>query len=119
MKQRLLTRGLQRQYTVGDGNCLFTAVARALGFPDDAHAELRHEVVAFLSKHSMEFAEFQTDGWKKYLESLARGEWGDYLCLLAMSRMFGCRFTVVSDNEAGTVEPRPLPERIRPFRERA
>ena len=37
------------------------------------------------------------------MKNLRAGEWGDNITLLAMSRMFGCSFRVVSDNSDGTI----------------
>jgi hypothetical protein len=103
VKERVAALNLVPQYVNGDGNCQFTAVARSLGFPDDSHRQLRQEVVAFLETHASDYEAFQTDGWQQYLENLRSGEWGDNLTLLAMSRMFGCSFRVVSDNSDGTI----------------
>jgi len=102
VQERLRPRGLQRQYTPPHGDCQFIAVARSLGFPDDAHWELRQEVVTFLTQHAVDYEGFQADGWHIYIQKLAKGAWGDQLCLTAMSRMFGIRFIVISDNEEGT-----------------
>ena len=66
VSKRLRVLGLQRQETPEDGNCQFIAVCRMMGFPDDAHMELREEVVRFLKKHAHDFVEFQTDGWARY-----------------------------------------------------
>ena len=100
---RLRALGCQRQSTPPDGNCQFYAVCRMLGFPDDAHWQLRQEVVDFLRAHGDDFSDFQADGWTRYLDNLASGEWGDHLTLTAMSRMFTCSFKIVEDNADGTI----------------
>ena len=67
-----------------------------------SHWELRQEVATFLTKHSVDYEDFQSDGWHIYIQKLAKGAWGDHLCLTAMSMMFGIRFIVISDNAEGT-----------------
>jgi len=104
ISKRLHALGLKRQETPPHGDCQFIAVCRVMGFPGDAHEQLRYEVVEFLKKHQAEFEDFQTDGWARYIAKMQRsGTWGDHITLLAMSRMFNCCFKIVEDDEAGTI----------------
>ena len=101
-KELLITRlalvGLQRQDTPADGNCQYIALARALGWPDDAQSSLRQEVAAFLVQNAQEFDGFHCDGdWSIFLAGVRGSAWGDHLTLAAVSRMFKCVIEIVSD----------------------
>ena len=85
--------------TPTDGNCQFIAVARALGFPDDSHLELRRNVVDYLKKHRQEFEGFLQGSWDRYVAYItAPGAWGDHVTLAILARIFKCEIVVVSDS---------------------
>lgn len=77
---------------VGDGNCLF----RALAHPTGHHAALRRELVGHMRREWARYAHFVAEEERDdYLADMARaGTWGDELVLLAFSECRGVRVRV-------------------------
>ena len=113
---RLAILGRMREVTPSDGNCQFIAVARGLGKPDDAHLELRSEVVNYIINNRREFQEFQTEGsWDTYIEYLSSPDlgWGDHVSLTVLSRLYYCEITIVTDRSTPPFVTTITPPEIR------
>ena len=92
--------------TPKDGNCMFHAVAESIRAIDGiqiTHDKVRAEVINYLrnnrfTRNEMDLADFVPNlSWSDYLDSL-NYEWGDHICLMAISQIYNVGIGVVSSN---------------------
>ena len=88
-----------------DGNCLFHAVAQSVNAMDSteyAQQEIRLMVVDWLrsnpyTSNRIHLSSFVHDSsWDEYLEGISTTEWGDHICLRAISSIFKVNIEIVS-----------------------
>lgn len=120
IEEYMTTRGLIRRPIIGDGNCLFRAMADQLGYGEERHAEIRAKVVEVIRRDREYFANFidseESDGVNEYCEEMAKdgrslwltdvGVWGDDIELEAFRRGYG-RAVVIYDASTGTPYVKP------------
>ena len=92
--------------TPKDGNCMFHAVAASLRTIDARpidHLQVRHSVIDYLRHNQildngLDLSDFVSNlSWDQYVDSLSY-EWGDHICLIAISRIFDVGIAVISSN---------------------
>ncbi|MES9879583.1 MAG: hypothetical protein ABW185_01730 [Sedimenticola sp.] len=92
-----------------DGNCLFHAVATHLNNAAPSiypftQADIRRTVVDWLQNNPYnENADHWSDfifnmDWYDYLDRISDSEWGDHVCLVAISRVFMLNIEIVSSS---------------------
>ena len=84
LRERLRQFGLREQPIVGDGACMFRAVADQLWGDQERHVQVRQRAIEMLRKQKDHFAAFVPDDetFDQYLTRMARpAEWGDNLML--------------------------------------
>ncbi|WWC65499.1 uncharacterized protein I303_108117 [Kwoniella dejecticola CBS 10117] len=85
------------RWTDPDGNCMFKALAKAMGKDMEAHKELRLKAVDYIREHRQDFERFIEVGrddppgedlaarTDRYLDKMAQnGTWGDHLTIQAL-----------------------------------
>lgn len=105
----LLSQAVPPSYevaVVGDGNCFYRALARALWGDESRHAEARALVVAELRakpelyQNSCRTGEQTLGVYQKYLGQMSLpGAWADDLAVAAAARAFGLNITVLTAYE--------------------
>lgn len=90
---------------VGDGNCQFRALSRALFGDEERHKEVRISVVGNLRAHPLPLewhhatmaggTSSPSESWAQYCDRmLMNGEWGDQTTLFAAARTYNVAFVV-------------------------
>ena len=68
--------GVTRKAIIGDGNCLFRAMADQLGYGESRHREIRDKIVETIRLDKEYFADFideeEIDGVEAYCEEMLR-----------------------------------------------
>lgn len=101
---------------VGDGNCLFRAIAFQLNNNHSTHETLRADVVNYLLRHPY-LAQQQGNIWHQhlvditapeYLVSMSRdGTYGDHIVVQALAELLNTQILILSTNTAANVLIRP------------
>lgn len=86
---------------VGDGNCLFHALAYFFCSADGI--ALREEIIAFLEQRALEQRGFE-EAWLEEAERLRAGAWGGFTAITAASLMKSVRVKVHIVQAAGRVQ---------------
>lgn len=101
--ERLL--GAFMRVQVGDGSCLFRAIADELFAQSQLHQVVRHLICTHMASaearggYSLYFE--SEEDYNGYLQRLSQdGTWGDELCIHAASQLFHVTVTVISSMEA-------------------
>jgi hypothetical protein len=72
----MTSRGVIRKSIIGDGNCLFRAMADQLGYGESRHREIRDKVVETIRSDKDYFANFidaeEIDGVEAYCEEMIK-----------------------------------------------
>eukprot|EP01083_Nonionella_stella_P073906 200135_1 len=87
---------MKRMPTEENGDCMFQATAIGVYSRIEKHEDVRADMVKYMERHSDEYKELfvmlkeagdcDDDTWNEYLMRIAEnGEWGDSLCLRAIS----------------------------------
>ena len=70
------SHGIIRRAIIGDGNCLFRAIADQLGYGEDRHREIRERVVKTILEDKEYFANFidgdEVETVEEYCEEMAK-----------------------------------------------
>lgn len=84
-----------------DGNCLFRALAIALGRLESQHGEVRAEVVSHLRAFRGKYFSFVVDSpFDAYVGRMSfRGVWGGHLELQAAADLYGINIHLLTDLE--------------------
>lgn len=71
---QLETMGLKVREVIGDGNCLFRALADQLDGDDHSHARHRQDVVRYITEHRADFEPFIEDDvpFTQHVQNLAQ-----------------------------------------------
>jgi hypothetical protein len=101
--ERQLNAFIRKQ--VGDGSCLFRAIADELFSQPLLHQVVRHLICTYMASADARGGYslyFESDAvYDGYLQRLAQdGTWGDELCIHAASQLFHVTITVISSVEA-------------------
>mmetsp|Transcript_23366 Transcript_23366/g.59917 ORF Transcript_23366/g.59917 Transcript_23366/m.59917 type:complete len:391 (-) Transcript_23366:303-1475(-) len=97
LDEQLAAVGLGVKETVGDGNCLFRAIADQIYGEDETHMELRARAVAYMRQRPDDFQPFIEDdeAFGDYLERMAQdGQWAGHLELQALSLLLRANINV-------------------------
>ena len=80
IEEYMQSRGLVRIPIVGDGNCLFRAIADQLGLGEDAHRDIRQKVVETIRVDEVYFVNFidtdEVDGVEAYCDEMIQDGMG-------------------------------------------
>lgn len=92
LEAQLKKMGLYAANTLGDGNCLFRALADQLYGSPDAHARIRAEVCTYLAQHEARYKAFvdtdEEESWETHLQQMAKhGTYGGHLELSAFANL--------------------------------
>jgi len=93
---QLALMGLKVREVIGDGNCLFRALADQLDGDDHAHARHRQDVVRYITEHRADFEPFIEDDvpFTQHVQNLAQdGTYGGNDSIVAFARLH--KLTVV------------------------
>jgi len=93
---QLALLGLKVREVIGDGNCLFRALADQLDGDDHAHARHRQDVVRYITEHRADFEPFIEDDvpFTQHVQNLALdGTYGGNDSIVAFARLH--KLTVV------------------------
>ena len=80
-----------------DGNCMFHSVALSLNELDGTsltQQDIRNQVANWLRNHpvtsnGVNLSDFiYNQSWDQYIEGVLNNEWGDNICLLAITQIF-------------------------------
>jgi len=88
-RNQLQLQGFKMRDVVGDGNCLFRALADQMDGNENMHFKHRKEVVTYMTEHEDEFIPFleETVSFKDYLKDLSsRGTYGGNDSIVAFAR---------------------------------
>ncbi|CAM9829515.1 unnamed protein product, partial [Phaeothamnion confervicola] len=91
--------GCQIRFIVGDGNCLFRALADQITGRQSDHTEIRAKVVGYIEEQRELFEAFMEDDepFGDYVERMrGGGEWGGHQELYAAAQHFGVHIIVSS-----------------------
>lgn len=96
--------------TAKDGNCMFEAIAAALG-SSYSPTRVRKDAVRWMADHSENFIQFievgqtsQQSAYRNYLQRMKEsGEWGDDLVLNALCQSYKLRISVLKKRRDGTL----------------
>jgi len=89
-KTRLKDDKLEIIPVMGDGNCLFRAVAHQVYGDESIHAIIREKVVEYLRLEKNYFMEYVDQNFNSYLEDMAKdGVWGGNVEIQAMCEIYG------------------------------
>lgn len=85
--------GFIRKQIIGDGNCLFRAIAIQLNMEEEQHQEIRHIAVEYMRTHIDDFAGFISDfnesTFNERLNAMSQnGVWGDIYEIYALAQYF-------------------------------
>ena len=125
IEEYMTSHGIIRVPIIGDGNCLFRAMADQLGYGESRHREIRDKVVETIRLDKEYFVNFideeEIDGVEAYCEEMIKdgmyshgmygglmilGVWGDDIELEAFRRAYG-RAIVIYDASTGTPYVKP------------
>ena len=87
---QLALMGLKIREVIGDGNCLFRALADQLDGDDHAHSRHRQDVVRYITEHRADFEPFIEDDvpFTQHVQNLAQdGTYGGNDSLVAFARL--------------------------------
>lgn len=102
---KLARLGMHVVEIVGDGNCLFRAVAHQMYLDQERHGELRAKCCAHMLKYKHRFEAFCTDNFETYVKHLSNeGVWGDHLEIKALEEIFD-RIIIIYEAEGATITP--------------
>jgi len=88
-RNQLQLQGFKMRDVVGDGNCLFRALADQMDGGENMHHKHRKETVTYMAEHEDEFIPFleETVSFKEYLKDLSsRGTYGGNDSIVAFAR---------------------------------
>lgn len=92
-------------WTQGDGNCQFSAFARAMGMGQSQASEVRSTTVQWMRDHPGDFVPFvstMSTPFPEYLQAMStQGEWGDNLTLTAMCQAYKAYVVVLKMMDNG------------------
>lgn len=97
------------RWVKGDGNCQFSAFARAVG-NGVTHTSARNSAIQWIMSHPSDFAPFierergqsQSQALANYLQKMSQsGQWGDNLTLEAMTRSHKAYVLVLKRSDTG------------------
>lgn len=99
---------LHTQWIPGDGNCMFSAFANAIGTPGISHKTVRRAAIGW-ARQNKDFVEaFLTEeqgGIFQYLRSMAeQGTWGDHIMLRVLCSAYDVKVVVIKRMEDGRLE---------------
>jgi len=102
---KLAQLGMHVIEIVGDGNCLFRAVAHQMYLDQEKHVELRASCCAHMLKHRQRFEAFCSDNFDSYIKHLSNdGVWGDHLEIKALEEIFD-RIIIIYEAEGTKITP--------------
>jgi len=85
---------------VGDGNCLFRAMANQIYGKQSVHPKVRREIINYMSSNRMHFEKYlntEKTSFNDYINSLkALGTWGDNLEIDAASKLYQRQIIIYS-----------------------
>ena len=86
----LWSQGRKRKVILGDGNCLFRAVAHIVYGTQESHATVRRILVTFVSKNRPVLVKYVTNGsFEEHMRAVAReGAWGTQVELYAAASLY-------------------------------
>ncbi|WWC67416.1 uncharacterized protein I206_101324 [Kwoniella pini CBS 10737] len=103
------------RWTDPDGNCLFKALAKAMGSPQVTHQDLRLKAVNYMRDHQEDYERFVEIGkddppgedlaarFNRYLDNMAKdGTWGDHLTIKALCSVLNIAIAVLGKMSDGT-----------------
>jgi OTU domain-containing protein 3 len=87
IEEYMTSHGVIRKPIIGDGNCLFRAMADQLGYGESRHREIRDKIVETIRKDKEYFANFidedEIDGVEAYCEEMIKdGKFPRNQCIL-------------------------------------
>ncbi len=114
LRERLLSLGLRIDQQVGDGNCQFRSLARALFGTADRHMRVRRRACAYIAGEGRR--RFQAylgpDGIDEYVARMScDGTWGDELTLRAIAEEFSLVVSVITSAKSNFYL-RYVPDRV-------
>ena len=104
-EERMASVGLHIVQVIGDGNCLYRAIAHQFYLDENRHQEIRLLVHSHLAAHRDRFQPFCSinyDDFLKYQEE--SGNWADDIELKALEEVFD-RPIVIYDSESINIAP--------------
>jgi hypothetical protein len=76
IEEYMTSHGVIRKPIIGDGNCLFRAMADQLGYGESRHREIRDKIVETIRKDNEYFVNFideeEIDGVEAYCEEMMK-----------------------------------------------
>ncbi|CAI5447446.1 unnamed protein product [Caenorhabditis angaria] len=109
--ERLAARGLIIKEMIGDGACMFRAIAEQVYGDQEMHSQIRHLCMNYMAKNRDYFQDFITEDFDSYIER-KRDEavHGNHLELQAISELFARPVEIYqySDEPISTLLPRGL-----------
>jgi len=96
-RQQMEMQGYKIKDVMGDGNCLFRALADQFNGDDKMHGKHRKDVVQYMQQHKDDFAPFldETVTFEKYLEHLSsNGIYGGNDSIVAFARLHNLNIVI-------------------------
>jgi OTU domain-containing protein 3 len=91
IEEYMTSHGIIRKPIIGDGNCLFRAMADQLGLSQDLHRQIRQKIINTIHRDKDYFVNFidedEVDGVEAYCEEMSKD--GSFLCLELMAGVWG------------------------------
>ncbi len=102
----LAALGLYRYNIPGDGNCLFRAVARQMGFGQDGyHRILRRVTGRWMRQHTEQLmASGLLDGPEEVDETELEGAWPGQAAIIALANIFSINIAVIQGGDHGDID---------------
>jgi hypothetical protein len=104
--------GFHTNWTPPDGNCMFHAIARAMGMGPSGHVQLRKDSIKWIRDHKDKYMPFvlqdvhvhgHNQAFNNYLSVMAQqGEWGDHPVLQALCDCKSLRMSILQKWTNGT-----------------
>lgn len=114
LQDYLASLNLKKIPVIGDGNCLFRALAHQLN-NSQTYQDIRLGVCFFMLVNAEYFSKFvSNETFEEYLTNMLKdGAWGDNLCIQAFSDIYGVIICIIEiiNNEISEIiiEPRVRP----------
>jgi len=96
-RRQMEMQGYKIKDVMGDGNCLFRALADQFNGDDKMHGKHRNDVVQYMQQHKDDFAPFldETVTFEKYLEHLSsNGIYGGNDSIVAFARLHNLNIVI-------------------------
>ena len=97
IEEYLYNSNLKRNSILGDGNCLFRALADQLNWDTNTYYELRQNICLYMRYNSEYFSKFVSNQtFEEYLNEMSQDAcWGDNLCIQAFADLYLAKIIII------------------------